>query len=153
MIEGETTIRRKAGFLKRFTESAPFSGGIIFIILVAGVVVGLETSDAVMAKVGGFLHGLDAVILFLFSLEAVLKIAACGKRPWNYFRDPWNCFDFSIVVVLLLPVGTGYIAILRLARILRVFRLASMVPRLQVLVNALLRISEILDDVLGSAGS
>jgi voltage-gated sodium channel len=128
----------KPNSLTRFTEGAPFTGFIILTIIVASVVVGMETSDALMEKYGRILHGLDAIVLAIFAVEAILKIAAGGKKFWKYFQDPWNCFDFLIVVVVLLPVGASYVAVLRMARILRVIRLASMIPRLQVLVNALL---------------
>ncbi len=139
MSTEETLRRQKANFLRKFTEAGPFTGFIIFVIVVAGIVVGMETFDSMVADYGAILHWLDIIILAIFALEAVLKIAARGKRPWEYFQDPWNCFDFSIVVIVFLPVGASYVAVLRMARILRVFRLASMIPRLQVLVSALLR--------------
>ena len=135
----ETAVVSKKNFLARFTEAGPFTAFIIFVIIVAGVVVGMQTSDALMVKYGGLLGAIDTIVLVIFTLEAIFKIAAGGKRFWRYFEDPWNCFDFAIVVVVLLPLGASYVAVLRMARILRVFRLASMIPRLQVLVNALLR--------------
>ena len=63
-----------------------------------------------------------------------------GKNPWNYFKDPWNIFDFTIVAVCLLPSqNSQFVAVLRLARVLRVLKLVSAVPRLQILVNAVLK--------------
>ena len=70
----------------------------------------------------------------------VIKIVAEGKTPWNYFKDPWNIFDFSIVAICLLPIqNSQFVAVLRLARVLRVLKLVSAIPRLQVLVNAVLK--------------
>jgi voltage-gated sodium channel len=48
-------------------------------------------------------------------------------------------FDVLIVVAVFLPIGSQYATVLRLARLLRVLRLIHAVPRLQILVTALLR--------------
>ena len=34
----------------------------------------------------------------IFTLEAIIKIVAFKK---SYFRDPWNIFDFTIVILTL----------------------------------------------------
>ena len=109
-------------------------------ILLAGVVIGLETSPTVMARIGGLLYTLDTLILGIFIGEIVVKLLAEGRRPWRFFTDPWNVFDFLIVAVLLIPVGdTHFAAVLRLARIFRVLRLVTAIPRLKFLVDVLLR--------------
>ena len=48
-------------------------------------------------------------------------------------------FDFLIVVLCLLPVGGPFAAVLRLTRALRLLRLVSALPKLQLLVGALLK--------------
>ena len=54
--------------------------------------------------------------------------------------DPWNIFDFTIVAVCLLPIQNNeFVAVLRLARVLRVMKLVSAIPRLQILVGAVLK--------------
>jgi voltage-gated sodium channel len=86
---------------------------------------------------------LDTIILGIFAIEAVIKILAEGNRPQNYFKNPWNVFDFVIVAACLLEpiihLGAGFLPVLRLARILRVLRLVSAIPKLQLLVSCLLR--------------
>ena len=66
-------------------------------------------------------------------------MAAEGSKPWNYFRDPWNVFDFSIVAVCFMPFDAQYVAVLRLLRLLRVLKLVRTLPRLQILVSTLLK--------------
>lgn len=124
---------------KRITESSAFQSFIVFVILSAGVIVGLETYHGLMAEHGDLLHLLDHIVLYIFVVEIILKMLAKGSRPWEYFYDGWNVFDFIIVAVCFLPIGGAYIAVLRLARILRVFRLVSAMPKLQILVGALLK--------------
>lgn len=125
--------------IKQLVESKTFHHAIVAVIVVAGVVAGLETSPAIMAEYGALLHGLDRIILGIFIVEAVLKMAAHGRQPWRYFADGWNVFDFLIVVICLLPVGGPFAAVLRLARALRLLRLVSALPKLQLLVGALLK--------------
>ncbi|HYJ07499.1 MAG TPA: ion transporter, partial [Polyangiaceae bacterium] len=109
------------------------------VIVLAGALVGVETSPAMVASYGGALHVLDRVVLAIFVVEIVIKLAAEGNAPWRYFRDPFNCFDFAIVAVSLLPLGAQYVTVLRLLRLLRVLRLVHALPRLQILVSALLK--------------
>ncbi len=128
-----------AEFCTKIVDSKWFQTFIIFVIISAGVVVGLETYSSLMQTSGDLLHLLDHIILYIFVLEIILKIIAKGNKPWEFFYDGWNVFDFIIVAVCFLPIGGAYIAVLRLARILRVFRLVSAMPKLQLLVGALLK--------------
>jgi voltage-gated sodium channel len=125
--------------LQQIVHSKAFNRFIITVIAIAAVLVGLETSADIRAEYGKWLHVFDVVILTIFTIEILLKMGAHGKRPWDYFKDPWNVFDFSIVVVCFMPMDGQFAAVLRLVRILRVLRLVSAVPRLQLLVGALLK--------------
>ena len=104
---------------------------------------GVQTYKAFAREHAIVLNTLDSFILGIFVIEAVIKILAEGNRPQNYFRNPLNIFDFIIVVACLLgPVidlGADFLPVLRLARILRVLRLVSAIPKLQLLVSCLLR--------------
>ena len=124
---------------QHIVESKSFSRFIILVILAAAVLIGLETSPDLAQRHGHLLHFLDKIILGIFTLEIVIKMAAHGRQPWRYFKDGWNVFDFTIVAVCFLPMDGQFAAVLRLARILRVLRLVAAVPRLQLLVGALLK--------------
>jgi voltage-gated sodium channel len=125
--------------LRRMADSAWFQRSITAVILLAGALAGLETYPRVVEQYHGLLRVLDALILGVFVLEIAVKMGAEGSRPWRYFRDPWNVFDFVIVVVALLPIQAEGVAVLRLARLLRVLKLVRALPRLQLLVTALLK--------------
>lgn len=124
---------------QRITNDPRFVHFITAIILLAGVVVGLETYPPITSRFADILHILDQSILFIFVVEIIIKVGAQGRRPWLYFRDPWNVFDFIIVAICFLPFNAQYFAVLRLARLLRVLKLVRALPRLQVLVSALLK--------------
>ena len=124
--------------LRHITESAWFANTIRVVILLAGICVGLETSPQITEHWGSTLGLINDVILWIFVVEAAMKIGAEGRKPWRYLKDPWNVFDFTIVAVCFMPFNAQYIAVLRLLRLLRVLKLVRTLPRLQVLVGTLL---------------
>jgi voltage-gated sodium channel len=133
-----------AAFFKKIADAKWFQQFVIATIVLAGIVVGIETYQADVPGWMPPLHIVDYLILLVFTLEAAIKIMAEGNRPGNYFKDPWNVFDFVIVLACWLPVflpemDTTFVAVFRLARILRVLRLVSALPQLRMLVDALLK--------------
>ena len=127
------------GLFKTTADSAWFQHAITGVIIAAGIVVGVQTYPVAVRAIGGVLEALDYIILAIFAVEIIVKMGAEGRKPWRYFGDPWNVFDFTIVVVCFLPLNAHYMAVLRLARLLRVLKLVRALPKLQILVNALLK--------------
>ncbi|MEM6757697.1 MAG: ion transporter, partial [Planctomycetota bacterium] len=125
--------------LGRVVDSKAFQNAVLGIILLAAIVVGLETSYTVMDAWGPWVYALDNLILWLFVVEAAMKMARHGRRFYRYFYEPWNVFDFTIIAVCFMPIGGHYAAVLRLARVLRALRLVSNIPKLQLLVGSLLK--------------
>jgi len=125
--------------LHSIVHSSWFQRVIIAVILLSGILAGLETSAAIRDRHGSLLYALDTLVLIVFVLEMALKVAAYGRQPWRYFHDGWNVFDFIIVAVCCLPLDSQFAAVFRLARGLRLLRLVTAVPKLQLLVGALLK--------------
>lgn len=124
---------------KRISDSSRFHNFVTLVIVLAAILVGVETYPAMVDRYGTLLHILDKVVLGVFVLEIVIKMVAEGARPWRYFSDAWNIFDFVVVAFAFMPMGSQYATVLRLVRLLRVLRLVHALPRLQVLVGALLK--------------
>jgi len=120
-------------------ETRLFQRFVLGAILTGAITVGLETYPALVERHGGLLHGIDRIVVAIFVVEAILKMAAHGRRFWRYFLDPWNDFDFAIVVLCLVPAVGPYAAVVRLARVLRALRLVTAVPRLQIIVSSLMK--------------
>lgn len=124
-------------FLKyRVTRKKWFQNCITFAIIVASVLVGMQTYEAFEETKD--LEIIDTIILYIFTLECVLKIWACGEAPLEYFSDNWNRFDFIVVAVCYMPLDASMVTVLRLFRLLRVLKLVKALPELQVLVMGLL---------------
>ena len=120
-------------------QSKLFSRAIILVIVCAGVLIGIQTFPEIESRWAPLLNALDTIILGIFTIEILLKMTAKAPKPWLFFNNGWNVFDFIIVAVCFLPFGGGYVAVLRLFRLLRVLRLITAIPRLQVIVSGLMR--------------
>ena len=82
----------------KFTMDDSFTSNFILsIIVLAGVLVGVQTYE-LDPEVTLACEITDKTITFIFLVEAVLKIFGEGPHHYRYFLDPWNVFDFFIVV-------------------------------------------------------
>jgi voltage-gated sodium channel len=127
---------------KKIVASPAFNRLILALIVISGTLIGMETYPRfdVHTRVGHVLQVIQTIILWLFVAEAVIKICAFGTKPWKYFQNPWNVFDFAIIAVCFLPLPNKRVAmVFRMARLLRALRLLTALPRLQILVSALLK--------------
>eukprot|EP00939_MAST-03C_sp_MAST-3C-sp1_P002002 g2002.t1 len=142
--------------VEHVTESGAFNAFIIVVILIAGILVGVqtygcsqETKETAKYMCYTEIHdnrtieAIDTVILIVFILEAILKMTAEALEPWRYFTGPeaaWNNFDFAIIVLCLPIIPTGSdstVAVLRLFRLMRVMKLVGKIPQLQMIVMGL----------------
>ena len=112
---------------------------IIAVIIVNGIILGLETSSTISRLYGDWLYLGNDIALGVFIVEAALKMLALWPRPHRYFRDGWNVFDFLIIAFALVPATGQFAMIARLARLLRVVRLISAIRDLRLIVAALVR--------------
>ena len=133
------------GSLARHIESTPTQTVLITLILVNAVILGLETSEAIMARWGAILSAADSAILAVFVIEIGLRLAVWRG---SFFRDPWSVFDFIVVGIALIP-ATGPLAVLRALRVLRVLRLISMLPSMRRVAGGLLAAIPGLGSVIG----
>lgn len=124
---------------RKLVTAPMFERSIICLILLNALILGLETDALLVASYGDWFELGHDLILAAFIIEALLKISAVAPRFKLYFGDSWNLFDFSVIVLSLLP-ATGELAMIaRLARLLRVLRLISALPELRLIVTTLLR--------------
>ena len=107
---------------------------ITAVIVANAVLLGMETSPALMTRFGGLIVALDAVCLGIFVVELAAKLYV---QRGAFFRSGWNVFDFIVVGIALTP-SSGGLSVLRALRILRVLRVISNAPRLRRVVEGFL---------------
>ncbi|MGI9437086.1 MAG: ion transporter [Geminicoccaceae bacterium] len=118
---------------------------IIGVIIMNAVVIGLETSPTMMDLAGPLLRALDTLALVIFVVELAAKLIV---YRFGFFKDPWNIFDFLIVGMALLPSTSGF-SVMRALRILRALRLLSAIPKMRIVVQALLGAVPAMGSVIG----
>ena len=124
-----------------FRDSNGFTSFVLGCIVVAGVLVGLQTYDDLDSS--SLLMSIDDFILAVFCFEIIVKIIAESSRPWLFLTGDdwrWNWFD-TLIVVFCLPIP-GFFedlnpSFLRLMRLARITKLFKKIPQLQVIVSGL----------------
>ena len=99
--------------LSAWLERSSVQGFFITLIVINGVILGIQTSAALTDYFGNGLYLLDQLILAIFVLEIMLKLIASGR---GFFRSYWNLFDFFVVAIALVP-ASGPFAVLRVLRV------------------------------------
>lgn len=123
--------------LHTIAENKLFNYFILAIILFSAIIVGIRTDSTLELSYGPIFNLLENIILGIFCVELLIRIFA-EEHPLNYFKDPWNLFDFIIVVACFIPFKDRAIYVLRLIRVLRTFRLFTAFPNLRPVVSGLI---------------
>ncbi len=120
--------------LAGWVESRRVQHFVVGVILLNAIILGLETSPAIMDRLGPALRILDKLCLTVFIVEIGARLLSYRL---HFFQSGWNIFDFAVVGVALVP-GAGPWAVLRSLRVLRVLRLLTVIPSLRKVVAAFL---------------
>lgn len=116
-------------------DGARFNNAIIVVIVLNALVLGMQTSDRLVAKYGSILDAVDQIFLTVFVIELAMRMVAYGV---DFVKRPWSVFDFIVVGIALTP-GAEAFSVMRALRILRALRLVSQVQTMRVVVEALLK--------------
>jgi voltage-gated sodium channel len=127
---------RVASACGRLVESAWFDPLMLGVIAVNAVALGLETYDSIDASIGRGLHLANDVILGIFVVELLIRVAAHAQRPGGFFRSGWNVFDLVVIGASFVPGVRENATLLRLVRLLRIVRAVRLLPDLRVLTVA-----------------
>src|SRR5919202_2021211 len=143
----EGGINRIVSLAQGIVASSTFDWIITGVILLQALALALEATPAV-ASIGGRYDDLleqgtfrliQNVVVAVFIIEAALRLIAVYPRLQKYFRDGWNCFDFAIIILSVLPSTGQFSTIARLIRLLRITRLITKSTELRAIVSTLVR--------------
>jgi voltage-gated sodium channel len=129
----------RANAAARVVDSIPFTVVVVATIAVNAVVLGLQTYEGVVDRWGSALDAINAICVGIFIVELLIRIASYWPRPWDFFRNGWNIFDFIVVGATFVPGVAENSTLLRLARLLRVVRIVRVLPDLRVLLRGVWR--------------
>jgi len=126
--------------IKTFSQSKAFEYTIIGLIIFTACLIAYEAFPQLMTDtLRGHFDFLHNLVLAAFIVEAIIKIVALSPRPWEYFKSGWNIFDFTLIVLSLLPIASQFAMLGRVLRLLRVVRLINALPELRIIVETLVK--------------
>ena len=121
-------------FLHRIVMDPRTDRIIMGLIVLNAVTLGIETSQAAVARYGTILDTIDNVVLGIFVIELAARLIV---QRGAFFKDGWNIFDFVVVGIALAPATQAF-SVFRALRILRLLRLITAVPTLRRVVSGLI---------------
>ena len=118
-------------WLAKMVYSSPFELAISAVIIVNAISLAVLTMPNLDEQTIQIAHTVDAIAFGIYVIELVLRMISYGKKPWTYFKEGWNVFDF--IVVGLAPFFQGQTAVIRLLRLLRLVRIFRFLPEVRIL--------------------
>jgi voltage-gated sodium channel len=118
-------------WLARLLYSTKFELAISAVIIVNAISLAVLTMPNLDPNTFALANQVDSVAFIIYVIELFLRFASYGKKPWKFFREGWNVFDF--VVIGLTPVFQGQTAVMRLLRLLRLIRIFRFLPEVRIL--------------------
>jgi voltage-gated sodium channel len=130
-------LKKVSKVCKRIVASKYFVAIIFTLIGTGGILVALKMYFTQLTDVT---NAVGSLMTIVFTLEMLLKIAACGDRPWAYLYkegevQSWNLLDAFVVICNYTSIEQDLLMVLRM---LVVFKLMKMHPYLRVSVASFL---------------
>lgn len=123
------------------------NGFILAIISLNALLIFTEGFFRQHDRISLFLQTLDHICTIVFIAEAYVKIRHFKAR--GYFQDPWNVFDFALVLVavpsllmLVTPMevqSMDFLLTLRILRVFKFFRVLRFIPNIDALIAGVVR--------------
>lgn len=123
--------------LARIVYSTPFELLIAFVIMSNAVALAILTMPEASFATKATAIQLDQLAFWIYTAELLIRIASYGKKPWMFFRQGWNIFDFLIIAAA--PLFSGQTVVLRLMRLFRLVRIFRFLPEVRVLSTSIIK--------------
>lgn len=125
-------------WLAKLVYSSKFELVIAFVIMANAIALALLTMPGIDLATRNALLDFDTFALYVYGFELLLRILSYGKKPWKFFNQGWNVFDFVIIVSSLGFISEQAI-ILRLLRIFRLVRIFRFLPEVRILTTSIMK--------------
>lgn len=124
-------------WLARLMYGNPFEFFVIAVIIANAASLAVLTYSGVDPSVAAIAMTIDRAAIIFYTVEVLLRLISYGTKPWMFFRNPWNVFDFFIVVAI--PFLDGGTVIFRLVRLLRILRIFRFLPEARILMLSMIK--------------
>lgn len=120
-----------------FVYGKPFDMFITAIILINSFLIGVQTTYT-----DDTINIVQQIILYIFTIEVALRLIAAGNLK-DFFKDGWNIFDFTLVVIGWIPPSlvssASTVMALRVLRVFRVLRLLRTLAEIKLIIAVLMK--------------
>ena len=122
----------------RIRSNKVFELFVIAVIVFSALLVGAKTYE-IPEPFNQITIFLDWFITAFFLTEIAIRFLGEEKKS-HFFKNFWNLFDTTIVLVSLVPIENSEAAVIaRLVRVFRVLRMVSFIPELRILLTSLVK--------------
>lgn len=122
---------------EKIVKSGFFETLITILILLNSILIGVETSFE-----NKIIHSIQVAITYVFVVEIILRWISRDNAV-KFFKDGWNLFDLSIVLVSLIPdylfADSNLLTVIRVLRVFRILRLLKTSSEIKLIVSVLFR--------------
>ena len=124
-------------WIAKIVYSGPFELFVASVIAINALFLAILTMPDISPATRAAAIAIDNIAMGIYVAELVARIRSYGKKPWHFFRQGWNVFDF--IVVGLAPLAAGQTVILRLLRLLRLLRIFRFLPEVRILFASIVK--------------
>lgn len=124
-------------WLARLMYGNAFEFVVLAVIIANAAALAILTFTDVTPTVAAVAIAIDQFAIIFYTGELILRIISYGTKPWMFFRNPWNVFDF--LVVILIPFLNNGTVIFRLVRLLRILRVFRFLPEARILMLSMVK--------------
>jgi voltage-gated sodium channel len=117
--------------LAQLVYSTKFELFISGVIAINAVCLAILTMPNLSPETIAIANNIDIAAYVIYIIELLLRLVSYGTKPWKFFQEGWNVFDF--VIIGLTPFFQGQTAVIRLLRLMRLVRIFRFLPEVRIL--------------------
>jgi voltage-gated sodium channel len=117
--------------LAQLVYSTQFELLISAVIIINAISLAVLTMPNLSPETIAIANNVDLAAYVIYVIELILRLVSYGKKPWKFFKEGWNVFDF--VIIGLTPFFQGQTAVIRLLRLMRLIRIFRFLPEVRIL--------------------
>ena len=128
----------------RIVHARKFEYFLVVLIVGTSILHGVATSDVLLEQYQVWIGLFLILMLLVLVLEVFLKILAVAPRIDRYFREPWNVFDFLVIVsiiggIAVFEFAADFALLIIVVRLLRLLQGLTTIKAMRLIITTMFR--------------
>ena len=128
----------------RIVYARKFEYFLVLLIVGTFILNGVATSDVLLEQYIIWIGLFAILMLLVLVLEVLLKILAVAPRIDRYFREPWNVFDFLVIVsiiggIAVFEFAADFALLIIVVRLLRLLQGLTTIKAMRLIISTMFR--------------